>query len=163
MDVINFLYVSLGSSIAQLHDSPGSRRACSCSETGFSVQNGDRAWGISYRIATLYCAFLWAKGLNAKYIHKEMFPLYAEKCLLRKAIHNWVKKFSQELRKSQKMTGQVVLLRLQQKQLCSGWKSWFELTEDNDRQCSNCTGAFPWFSIQHSAWALEVSESVRTE
>jgi hypothetical protein len=39
---------------------------------------------------------LWAKGLNAKDIHKETFPVYSGKCLLRKAVHNWVKKFSQE-------------------------------------------------------------------
>jgi hypothetical protein len=25
--------------------------------------------------------FLWAKGLNAKDIHKEMFPFYGGKCL----------------------------------------------------------------------------------
>jgi hypothetical protein len=35
--------------------------------------------------------FLWAKGLNAKDIHKEMFPVYGGKCLSRKAVHNWVK------------------------------------------------------------------------
>jgi hypothetical protein len=34
--------------------------------------------------------FLWAKGLNAKDIHKEIFPVYGGKCLSRKAIHNWV-------------------------------------------------------------------------
>jgi hypothetical protein len=34
--------------------------------------------------------FLRAKGLNAKDIHKEMFPVYGEKCLSRKAVHNWV-------------------------------------------------------------------------
>jgi hypothetical protein len=39
MDVIGFLCVSLGSSTVQLHDSLGSRRACSCSEAGFSSQN----------------------------------------------------------------------------------------------------------------------------
>jgi transposase len=39
--------------------------------------------------------FLWAKGLNAKDIHKEIFPVYDGKCLLLKAVHNWVKKFSQ--------------------------------------------------------------------
>jgi phage terminase large subunit-like protein len=39
--------------------------------------------------------FLWAKGLNSKDLHKEMFPLYGGKCLLRKAVHNWVKKYSQ--------------------------------------------------------------------
>jgi hypothetical protein len=27
-------------------------------------------------------------------IHKEMFPVYGGKCLLRKAVHNWVEKFS---------------------------------------------------------------------
>jgi hypothetical protein len=36
--------------------------------------------------------FLWAKGLNAKDIHEEMFPLHGGKYLSRKAAHNWVKK-----------------------------------------------------------------------
>jgi transposase-like protein len=36
--------------------------------------------------------FLWAKGLNAKDIHKEMFPIYSGKCLLHTTIHNWVVK-----------------------------------------------------------------------
>jgi hypothetical protein len=39
--------------------------------------------------------FLWAKGLNEKDIHKEMFPVYGGKCLSRKAVHIWVEKFSQ--------------------------------------------------------------------
>jgi hypothetical protein len=34
--------------------------------------------------------FLWTKGLNAKDSHKEMFPVYDEKRLSRKAVHNWV-------------------------------------------------------------------------
>jgi hypothetical protein len=34
--------------------------------------------------------FLWAKGPNAKDIHKEMFPVSSGKCLSRKAVHNWV-------------------------------------------------------------------------
>jgi hypothetical protein len=38
---------------------------------------------------------LWAKGLVAKDIHNEMFPVYGEKCLSHKVVHNWVKKFSQ--------------------------------------------------------------------
>jgi hypothetical protein len=33
-------------------------------------------------------------GLKAKDIHKEMFPAFGGKCLSRKAVHNWVKKFS---------------------------------------------------------------------
>jgi transposase len=41
------------------------------------------------------CAFLWAKGLDAEDINKEMFPVYGGKCLSRKAVHNWVKKFSE--------------------------------------------------------------------
>jgi hypothetical protein len=40
--------------------------------------------------------FLWAKGLRAKDIHKEMFPAYGDKCLSRKAVHIWVEKCSQE-------------------------------------------------------------------
>jgi hypothetical protein len=38
---------------------------------------------------------LWSGGLSAKDIHKEMFPVYDGKCLSRKAVHNWVEKFSQ--------------------------------------------------------------------
>jgi hypothetical protein len=30
------------------------------------------------------------KGLSAKDIHKEMFPVYGGKCLSRKAFHSWV-------------------------------------------------------------------------
>jgi hypothetical protein len=36
--------------------------------------------------------YLWAKGLNAKDIHKEMSHVYGGKCLSRKVVHNWVKK-----------------------------------------------------------------------
>jgi hypothetical protein len=39
--------------------------------------------------------FLGVRGLDARDIHKEMFPAYGGKCLSRKAIHNWVEKFSQ--------------------------------------------------------------------
>jgi hypothetical protein len=43
--IIGFLSVSLGSSKLQLHDSLCSRHACSCSEAGFSGQDGDRVDG----------------------------------------------------------------------------------------------------------------------
>jgi hypothetical protein len=56
--------------------------------------------------------FLWAKGLNAKDIHKEMFPVYSGKCLSCKAIHNWVEKFSQGHSKFADDADQVALLRL---------------------------------------------------
>jgi hypothetical protein len=47
---------------------------------------------VYYRTAAFYWAsfFLLAKGLNAKNIHKEMFPVCGGKCLSRKAFHNWV-------------------------------------------------------------------------
>jgi hypothetical protein len=38
---------------------------------------------------------VWAKGLNGKDIHKDMFPVYGGKCLTRKAVHIGVEKFSQ--------------------------------------------------------------------
>jgi hypothetical protein len=42
-DVIGFLCLSVGSSTVQLHDSLRSGRTYTCSEVGFSSQNGDRA------------------------------------------------------------------------------------------------------------------------
>jgi hypothetical protein len=36
--------------------------------------------------------YMWAKGLNAKDIHKERFPVYVRKCLSGKPVHNWVQK-----------------------------------------------------------------------
>jgi hypothetical protein len=38
---------------------------------------------------------LWEKGNNTKDIHVEIFPVYSGKCLLRKAVHNWVDKITQ--------------------------------------------------------------------
>jgi hypothetical protein len=38
--------------------------------------------------------FLWAKGLNAKDIHKEMFLVHGGSCLLCKMVHNWVANIS---------------------------------------------------------------------
>jgi hypothetical protein len=37
--------------------------------------------------------FLWAKGLDAKDIHKEIFPIYCGKCLSRKAVPSWWQMF----------------------------------------------------------------------
>jgi hypothetical protein len=39
--------------------------------------------------------FMWAMGLNANDGHKDMSSLYDDKWLSRKAVHNWVEKFSQ--------------------------------------------------------------------
>jgi hypothetical protein len=73
--------------------------------------------------------FLWSKGLNAKDIHKEMFPVYGGKCLSHKEVQNLVEKFSQRHSTVADDAQPGCLLRLQQKQLCSEWKSSFELTE----------------------------------
>jgi hypothetical protein len=94
MDVIGFLYVSLGSSIVQLHDSLGSRSACVCS-TGFISQNGDAFEEYTTEEQSSIVIFLWAKGLNAKDIRKEVFPVYDGKCLSPKEVDRWVEKFSQ--------------------------------------------------------------------
>jgi hypothetical protein len=50
--------------------------------------------GIQPKSSILLC-LLWAKGLNAKDIHEEMFPVYGGKWLSCKVVHNWVEKFSQ--------------------------------------------------------------------
>jgi transposase len=39
--------------------------------------------------------FLWAKGMAAKDIHKEMLPTCGEHCLSRQTVHKWVQKFSE--------------------------------------------------------------------
>jgi hypothetical protein len=61
MYVIGFLCVSLGSSTVQLHDSLGSRRACSYSMEGFSSQNSYHAWGVYYRRVAFSCGFCGQK------------------------------------------------------------------------------------------------------
>jgi hypothetical protein len=86
MDVIGFLCVSLGSSTVKFNASLGSRLACACSGDGFSSQNGDRASVMYCRRAAFCCVFLWAKGLNAEDINKEMLPVYGGKCLSRKVV-----------------------------------------------------------------------------
>jgi hypothetical protein len=40
--------------------------------------------------------FLWAKGLNAKDIHKEIFPVCGGKCLSRKAVQPWWQSFADD-------------------------------------------------------------------
>jgi hypothetical protein len=40
--------------------------------------------------------FLRAKGLNAKDLHKEMFPVYGGMCFSRKAVQPWLQRFADE-------------------------------------------------------------------
>jgi hypothetical protein len=99
MDVISFLCVSLGSSTVHLPESVGSKRACLCSEAGFTNQIGELACGVYYKRAEFSCAFLWPKGFNAKDIHRGMFPAYGEKRLSRETVHNWVANLSLETKR----------------------------------------------------------------
>jgi hypothetical protein len=71
MDVTGLLCVSLGSRTVQLHGSLGSKRACACSEAGFSCQNGDLSWGVYYR-RTEFCS-----GQR-----DSMQKIYIKKCFL---------------------------------------------------------------------------------
>jgi hypothetical protein len=50
--------------------------------------------------------FLWAKKVNAKDIHKEMFPVYGWKCLSHGLINSL-----KDVQKLQMMHDQVTLLR----------------------------------------------------
>jgi hypothetical protein len=77
MDKIGFLCVSLGSSTFQLHDSLGSRHACTCSEAGFGSQNGNHT---AEKLRSVV-RFLQVEGLSAKDFHEENVPVYNGKCL----------------------------------------------------------------------------------
>jgi hypothetical protein len=48
---------------------------------------------------------LWAKGLNAKEIHKEIFPFYGGKCLSLKAVHNRAANVSLMTKRLKRMCG----------------------------------------------------------
>jgi hypothetical protein len=51
--------------------------------------------------------FLWAKGLNAKDIHKEMFPVYGGMCLSRSAVHSWVQKHGKRFSEDEEVETEV--------------------------------------------------------
>jgi hypothetical protein len=87
MDVTGFLCVSLGSSTVQIHDSLGTGCTCTCSEAGFISQNGDHAVECNTKEQNSVVHFLWATV-------KKCFLFTVGKCLSRKAVHNWVEKFS---------------------------------------------------------------------
>jgi hypothetical protein len=85
MEVVCFLYVSLGGNTIQLRDSLGQvlvsvvKMAAVLKECITEEQRS-------------VVLFLWKKGHNEKDIHKEIFPVYGGKCLSCKAFENWVKK-----------------------------------------------------------------------
>jgi hypothetical protein len=77
-----------------------------------------------------------------------MFSVYGGKSFSRKAVHKWVEKSSQGCSKvaDDARPGRPVQTATE---------------AAVQRQCSNFTRVFPWFSIQHNSWSFEVSESVR--
>jgi hypothetical protein len=85
---------------------------------------------------------LWAKGLNAKDIHKEMLPVYGGKCLSCKAIHIWVEKYGKRFADDKEVETEVQKwLRQQSKDfyavgfdaLVKHWASVSLLVEDMSR------------------------------
>jgi hypothetical protein len=49
--------------------------------------------------------FCGGGGLNARDIHKEIFPVYGGKCLPRKTVHNWVANVSLMMKGSKRRCG----------------------------------------------------------
>jgi hypothetical protein len=86
--IIGCLCISLHNSTVQLHNSKhrGMFR-------GWSSQS--KLVGCTTEEQHSVVCLLWAKRLNAKDIHKEIFPNYSGKCLSCKAVHDGVEKFSQ--------------------------------------------------------------------
>jgi hypothetical protein len=61
--------------------------------------------------------FLWAKSLNAKDSHIEMFPVHGGKCLSRKAFHNLVEKRSKRFAETEEVEREA---RKWLRRLCCG-------------------------------------------
>jgi hypothetical protein len=77
---------------------------------------------------------VWTRGLHAKDIHIEMFPVYGGKCLSRKAVDNWVKKFSQGRWKSRR-GAEVAETTVKKRFLCWGFRRNGKVTGQVN-QCS---------------------------
>jgi hypothetical protein len=45
------------------------------------------------KMSVLFCGFFWTKGLKAKDIYKEIFPIDGGKCLSLKAVPPWWQTF----------------------------------------------------------------------
>jgi hypothetical protein len=93
-----------------------------------------------YRRAAFCCAFLWAKGLNAKDIHKKMFSFYDGKCLSRKAVHNWTERLGKLFGDDEEVETEVrKRLRQQSKDIYSaGFDSLIKRRDD----CINVGGGY---------------------
>jgi hypothetical protein len=105
---------------------------------------------------------LWAEGINARDIHKEMYPVYGGKIISRKAFHNWVEKFSQGRTKDADDAGAGRPVEIATEATVHRVEEFFRgdsrITIDS---AATALRVFPWFRIQHNSWLFEVSESVR--
>jgi hypothetical protein len=62
---------------------------------------------------------LWAKGLSAEDIHKEIFPVYGGMCLSCKAVHSWVEKCDKSFADDEEVENEVLKwLRQQSRDFC---------------------------------------------
>jgi hypothetical protein len=107
--------------------------------------------------------FLWTKQLNALDIHKEMFPLYGEKCVSCKVFHNWVEKFSQghskvadDARPGCPVDTVTEATVLRMEELIRAER---RIKTDSIATAAGCSHGL---NIQNNAWLFKVSESVHT-
>jgi hypothetical protein len=84
-------------------------------------------------------SFLWAEGLNAKNIHKEMFHLSGGKCLSRKAVHNWGEKCGKRFTDEEVETEVRKLLRQQSKDF---YAAGFDALVKRWDKCINVGGGY---------------------
>jgi hypothetical protein len=91
MDVIGFLFVSLGSSTVQLHDSLSSRRACANSDAGFRSQKSDHAWGVYYRREAFCCVFFCGQkeSMQRIFLNKCFMFTVGSVCPLKRFTTGW--------------------------------------------------------------------------
>jgi hypothetical protein len=90
MDVIGFLCISLGSSTGQLHDSPGIRRACACSEAGFSSEMATVLRNVLPKSDVLLCIFCGQKDSMQRMLIKKCFLFtVGSVCRVKRFITGW--------------------------------------------------------------------------
>jgi hypothetical protein len=90
-----------------------------------------------------------------------MISVYCRQCLSRKAFYNWARNSLKDVRKSQMEPNKVALLRLRQKQLCSGWKEFIRADRriklDSVATAQGCSHVLA-YSIMHGSFEVEESE-----
>jgi hypothetical protein len=100
-------------------------------------------------ISVLLCVFfLSEKELNTNYIHKEIFPVYGNKCLYRKTVHNRVEKCSQRRSTIAQMMHDLVRQWLSQ-QSKDFYAAGFVALVNRWDKCMNVAGGsnITWFMI----------------